>query len=118
MREKSGNKKWDIRINNMHITILLLVVLFIAGQIILSGFASLNNIANIAGFACVIALVAVSQLFVMVVGNDGIDLSVGAIMSMSATSAGTRLQESLLLFCAYCVQDSLLKQLILQELLC
>ena len=84
MREKSGNKKWDIRINNMHITILLLVVLFIAGQIILSGFASLNNIANIAGFACVIALVAVSQLFVMVVGNDGIDLSVGAIMSMSA----------------------------------
>lgn len=84
MKEKSGNKKRDIRINNMHITILLLIILFIAGQIILSGFASLNNIANITGFACVIALVAVSQLFVMVVGNDGIDLSVGAIMSMSA----------------------------------
>ena len=49
-----------------------------------SGFASLNNISNIVGFACVIALVAVSQLFVMIVGNDGIDLSVGAIMSMSA----------------------------------
>lgn len=72
------------KISNIQITILMIVVLFVIGQIRLSGFASLNNISNIAGFACIIALVAVSQLFVMVVGNDGMDLSVGALMSMSA----------------------------------
>lgn len=84
MKSKNVDKKFNIKIDNIHITILLIMVLFIIGEIILSGFASLNNISNIVGFACVIALVAVSQLFVMVVGNDGIDLSVGAIMSMSA----------------------------------
>lgn len=77
-------KKKKFQINNIHITTFLIVILFIIGQVILSGFASLNNIANILGFACVIVLVAVSQLFVMIVGNDGIDLSIGAIMSMSA----------------------------------
>lgn len=82
--KQTGKKAGKIQINNMQITFLLIVLLFIIGEIILTGFASLDNIANIAGFACIIALVAVSQLFVMVVGNDGIDLSVGAIMSMSA----------------------------------
>lgn len=72
------------KISNLQITVLMIVLLFVIGQIRLNGFASLNNISNISGFACIIALTAVAQLFVMVVGNDGMDLSVGAIMSMSA----------------------------------
>ncbi len=84
MNQDKAEKKRSVQINNTHITVVLIVALFIVGQIILSGFASMANISNIVGFACIIALVAVSQMFVMIVGNDGIDLSVGAIMSMSA----------------------------------
>jgi len=74
----------NVRLNSIHVTVILIVVLFVIGQGVLNGFASIRNISNIIAFACVIALVAVSQLFVMVVGSDGNDLSVGAIMSMSA----------------------------------
>ena len=86
MESKSVDRKGKKlpKINNYTITIVMIIALFGVGQCILAGFASMNNIANIVGFACVTAMVAVSQLFVMVVGNNGNDLSIGAIMSMSA----------------------------------
>lgn len=62
---------------------IVIVLLFVIGEIILRGFASLNNIANIMASASLIAGVALCQMLVMVAG-DGIDLSVGAVMSMSA----------------------------------
>lgn len=62
---------------------VVIALLFTIGEIILSGFASLNNISNIMASASLIAGVTLCQMLVMVVG-DGIDLSVGAVMSMAA----------------------------------
>lgn len=69
--------------SGLFVPCLVIVFLFIIGEVILQGFASMKNIANIMASASLIASVALCQMFVMVVG-DGIDLSVGAVMSMAA----------------------------------
>lgn len=51
MNQDKAEKKRSVQINNTHITVVLIVALFIVGQIILSGFASMANISNIVGFA-------------------------------------------------------------------
>ncbi|GHU61199.1 ribose ABC transporter permease [Clostridia bacterium] len=63
---------------------IIIVVLFVLGQILSPGFASARNVSNIFAQASILALVAISQSLVIFVGEFGIDLSVGAIMSMSA----------------------------------
>jgi ribose transport system permease protein len=60
------------------------IVLLVLGQIISPGFAALNNIGNILAVASILAIAAVAQTLVIVSGGGGIDLSVGAVMSMGA----------------------------------
>lgn len=81
----SLNGVWrNVFSNNAFIPSVIIALLFAVGQIAVSGFASLNNIANVMTVACIIATVTISQMFVMIIGKDDIDLSVGAVMSMSA----------------------------------
>lgn len=65
-------------------SIVASVVLIVLGQIVSPGFASLNNIGNIVAVASILAIASIGQTLVIVSGGEGIDLSVGAVMSMGA----------------------------------
>ncbi|MBH8605482.1 ABC transporter permease [Thermoactinomyces sp. CICC 10522] len=76
---------WFILRKNIYIpSIIACIVLLMLGQIISPGFAALNNIGNILAVASILAIAAVGQTLVIVSGGEGIDLSVGAVMSMGA----------------------------------
>ncbi|PWU04026.1 MAG: ABC transporter permease [Bacteroidetes bacterium] len=60
------------------------IVLLIVGQVLSKGFASANNIGSILTVASVLAIASIAQTLVILTGNEGIDLSVGAVMSMGA----------------------------------
>lgn len=61
-----------------------IVILFAFGQILKDGFASSRNIASILTQAGLLVIISVGQAIVFFAGNCGIDLSVGAFVSMGA----------------------------------
>lgn len=65
-------------------SIIASVILVVLGQIVSPGFASINNIGNIVAVASILAIASIGQTLVIVSGGEGIDLSVGAVMSMGA----------------------------------
>lgn len=66
------------------IPVIISMVLFVVGQLINPGFASINNIGNILAIASVLCIGAAGQTLVIISGGDGIELSMGALMSMGA----------------------------------
>jgi ribose transport system permease protein len=66
------------------VPLLLIVAMFGIGQILVGGFASVRNISNILTISSIVAVLAFAQTFVILSGGDGIDLSVGSVMSMAA----------------------------------
>ncbi|MGO2659977.1 ABC transporter permease [Mycetocola reblochoni] len=64
-----------------------IVLLLVLGGIIRPGFASADNIGSLLAIAAILTLLACSQVFVVVSGGEGIDLSVAAVASMSAVLA-------------------------------
>jgi len=66
------------------IPLIIIVAMFGAGQVLTGGFATVKNIGSILTFSCVIAILTFSQIMVIASGGDGIDLSLGAVMSISA----------------------------------
>ncbi|MCL6625237.1 ABC transporter permease [Alicyclobacillus shizuokensis] len=77
--------RWSIVRNNVYLpSVIASLVLLGLGQVISPGFADFNNIGNILAVASILAIAAVGQTMVIVSGGEGIDLSVGAVMSMGA----------------------------------
>jgi len=72
--------------------IIISIVLIAFGQIINPGFASLENIGNILAIASILCIGSVGQTLVIISGGDGIDLSLGALMSMGAVVGSGVLQ--------------------------
>jgi len=64
----------------------ILIGLFIVAGFLSSGFLKLENLFNIARIVSLTGIMAVGITYVMLVGE--IDLSVGAIMSLSAVMGG------------------------------
>lgn len=64
--------------------IISILVLFIFGQILANGFASFKNISSILTQAGLLAIIAIGQAVVFFGGNGGIDMSLGAFVSMGA----------------------------------
>lgn len=65
-------------------SILIILLLITGGNILNQGFASTNNLCNIMAKASILAVACIGQTFVMVSGNAGIDMSIGAVMSLAA----------------------------------
>ena len=70
--------------NPLVVAYCLIVVLFIVGQLLSPGFLSGSQIINVLRISSFLGIVAAGQTLVIISGGDGIDLSVGAIMSLSA----------------------------------
>ncbi|MBK0326141.1 ABC transporter permease [Rhodobacteraceae bacterium F11138] len=66
----------------------LVVLLMIAGETVSPGFASPEQILRLAIVAALLGIVAAGQNLVILGGREGIDLSVGGVISLSALVAG------------------------------
>lgn len=61
-----------------------IIALFVIGNLIASGFISMNNISSILMTAALLAIASIAQNTVVIGGNNGIDLSIGAVASCTA----------------------------------
>lgn len=66
------------------IALTLALVLFFAGELIRPGFVSTGQAINIVRLASFLGIVAAGQTLVILAGGGGIDLSVGAIVTLAA----------------------------------
>ena len=74
--------------------LLAILVLLIGGAILSPGFASPRQITNLLTIAALLGVVSAGQNLVILSGHEGIDLSVGGIISFSAFLAGNVMQQS------------------------
>ncbi|MBX5435748.1 MAG: ABC transporter permease [Alicyclobacillaceae bacterium] len=80
IRLRLANSKFRIYIPVLSASVALLIL----GQILSPGFASASNIGNLLATAVVLAIASFGQTLVVISGQEGIDLSIGAMMSMGA----------------------------------
>jgi ribose transport system permease protein len=73
-----------IRLNPIAIALILAVILFVVGGIVQPGFASYGQAMNILRLAAFLGIVAAGQTLVIISGGEGIDLSVGAMITLGA----------------------------------
>lgn len=74
-----------IKLNREYLpAITAIILLFILGGIVTRGFLSLNNISSILMTTSILALVSMGQATVVMSGDSGMDMSVGAVMSLTA----------------------------------
>ncbi|MGI6154224.1 MAG: ABC transporter permease [Christensenellaceae bacterium] len=65
-------------------SVLIVIVMLVVGQILVNGFASITSLSGMLMSASLLVIPAIGQTTVVMSGNDGIDMSIGAIMSMTA----------------------------------
>ncbi len=66
------------------LALLLAVALFFLGGILRPGFANVDQAINIIRLAAFLGIIAAGQTLVIISGGEGIDLSVGAIVTLGA----------------------------------
>lgn len=72
------------RIDPVLIALLLAVGLFVLGSVLQPGFGSYDQAVNILRLAAFLGIVAAGQTLVIISGGEGIDLSVGAVVTLGA----------------------------------
>lgn len=81
-------------LRNFFPSVVIIIFLIVAGELLSPGFGKVNNLFNILARASILGVACIGQAYVMISGNAGIDMSVGAVMSMAclmgpAISQGT-----------------------------
>lgn len=67
--------------------LILAIILFFAGGLINPDFVNLNQAINIVRLAAFLGIIAAGQTLVIISGGEGIDLSVGAVVTLGAILA-------------------------------
>ena len=78
--------------NQLAIAVLAIVALFVFGEIIAPGFLSFGHLMSVLRLSVFLGIVALGQSLVVMAGGEGIDLSVGSVLSL-----GVCISSSLLL---------------------
>ena len=84
----SRSTKLDMLKNPLLVAFILIVLLLAAGEALSPGFASMEQILRLLIVAALLGIVAAGQNLVILGGREGIDLSVGGVVSLSAVLAG------------------------------
>lgn len=74
-------------LNPVAIAFGLSILLFVVGEVLAPGFASYSHIINVLRIASFLGIVAAGQTLVIIAGGEGVDLSVGAIVTLGAIVA-------------------------------
>ena len=77
----------------LSIAILAILVLLLSGELLSPGFVSPRQIVTLLTIAALLGVVAAGQNLVILGGREGIDLSVGGIISFAAFLAGNIMQQ-------------------------
>ena len=77
----------------LSIAILAILVLLLSGELLSPGFVSARQIVTLLTIAALLGVVAAGQNLVILGGREGIDLSVGGIISFAAFLAGNIMQQ-------------------------
>jgi ribose transport system permease protein len=78
----------------LSIAVIAILVLLVGGELLSPGFASPRQIVALLTIAALLGVVAAGQNLVILAGREGIDLSVGGIISFGAFLAGNLMQQS------------------------
>lgn len=81
---KNAAPQWWLELRKYIPSIAACALLLILGEVLSRGFLSMNNISSILMTTSLLAIAAAAQGFVVISGEDGIDMSLGAVMSMTA----------------------------------
>jgi len=76
-----------LKLNPALIALLLAIALFFIGGLIRPGFVNVNQAVNILRLASLLGIVAAGQTLVIISGGEGIDLSVGSVVTLGAIMA-------------------------------
>jgi ribose transport system permease protein len=78
--------------NQLAIAVAAIIALFVLGEIISPGFLSFSHLMSVLRLSVFLGIVALGQSLVVMAGGEGIDLSVGSVLSL-----GVCISSSLLL---------------------
>ena len=85
---RSGSAVIEFVRKPLVVALVLIVALLALGEALSPGFASLQQILRLSIVAALLGIVAAGQNLVILGGREGIDLSVGGVVSLSAIIAG------------------------------
>jgi len=85
MNAKSGFKK--IFTDKVIVSFIIVVVLFIIGQIAVPGFAAFNHIMTVLQTSFFLGMLSLGQTVVVISGKEGIDLSVGPMLTVGVITS-------------------------------
>jgi len=79
---------WSSRVktlasNQLAIAVLAVIALFVFGEIIAPGFLSFSHLMSVLRLSVFLGIVALGQALVVMAGGEGIDLSVGSVLSLA-----------------------------------
>src|SRR5690625_1223788 len=75
------------RLSPVAVAFGLAVLLFIVGELLAPGFASYSHILNVLRIASFLGIIAAGQTLVILSGGEGVDLSIGAVVTFGAIIA-------------------------------
>ena len=78
--------------NKLAVAVAAIVVLFVFGQVLSPGFLSGNHLMSVLRLSVFLGIVALGQALVVMSGGEGIDLSVGSVVSLGVVIASSLLQ--------------------------
>lgn len=77
--------------NQLTIAVASIVALFIFGEIIAPGFLSFGHLMSVLRLSVFLGIVALGQSLVVMAGGEGIDLSVGSVLSLGVVVSSSLL---------------------------
>jgi len=77
--------------NQLTIAVASIVALFIFGEIIAPGFLSFGHLMSVLRLSVFLGIVALGQTLVVMAGGEGIDLSVGSVLSLGVVISSSLL---------------------------
>jgi ribose transport system permease protein len=77
--------------NKLVIAVAAVIVLFVFGEILSPGFLSFNHMMSVVRLSVFLGIVALGQTLVVMAGGEGIDLSVGSVLSLGVVIASSLL---------------------------
>lgn len=83
-----GDSLAEFRRSPVARVLVVIGALLILGRIISPGFLSFSNIGNVLALSTILVIAALGQMLVIVGGGEGIDLSLGAVVSLGAIFGG------------------------------